>query len=282
MTYSDLLSSISILTSIVFGFYITHWYSIRDSRTRVVKDYYIEQVKGIKGRVDKFFHQVAWGQKSARYIISWNKHIDLDIDSIDNGVRKVLDIHIASFGDLLATFYQEITMWDDYNTQFGRATYIPSTVNTERLIKMMSEMDNALNDYIDHINQANNFSVFQVQKRKIAQNARYFKEVRNLKYPYLCAVRERIGKHFCESLIIVGAFCFCIYLCCNLKREEKPVDLSKPLNNIANKQDSIYNAINEFKVKYRPVEVKTKSFYNSSFFSADEVDSVSVKVYQGK
>ena len=51
MTYSDLLSSISILTSIVFGFYITHWYSIRDSRTRVVKDYYIEQVKGIKGRV---------------------------------------------------------------------------------------------------------------------------------------------------------------------------------------------------------------------------------------
>lgn len=110
MTYSDLLSSISILTSIVFGFYITHWYSIRDSRTRVVKDYYIEQVKGIKGRVDKFFHQVAWGQKSARYIISWNKHIDLDIDSIDNGVRKVLDIHIASFGDLLATFYQEITM----------------------------------------------------------------------------------------------------------------------------------------------------------------------------
>ena len=57
MTYSDLLSSISILTSIVFGFYITHWYSIRDSRTRVVKDYYIEQVKGIKGRVDKFFHR---------------------------------------------------------------------------------------------------------------------------------------------------------------------------------------------------------------------------------
>lgn len=135
MTYSDLLSSISILTSIVFGFYITHWYSIRDSRTRVVKDYYIEQVKGIKGRVDKFFHQVAWGQKSARYIISWNKHIDLDIDSIDNGVRKVLDIHIASFGDLLATFYQEITMWDDYNTQFGRASYTPSTINTERLIK---------------------------------------------------------------------------------------------------------------------------------------------------
>ena len=129
MTYSDLLSSISILTSIVFGFYITHWYSIRDSRTRVVKDYYIEQVKGIKGRVDKFFHQVAWGKKSARYIISWNKHIDLDIDSIDNGVRKVLDIHIASFGDLLATFYQEITMWDDYNTQFGRATYTLFLVN---------------------------------------------------------------------------------------------------------------------------------------------------------
>lgn len=66
MTFSDFMSAIGIITSIVFGFYITHWHSIKDARTRVLKDYYIDQVKAIKGRTDKFFHQIAWGKSSAK------------------------------------------------------------------------------------------------------------------------------------------------------------------------------------------------------------------------
>lgn len=55
MTIADFLTFVGIVVSIVFGFIITHFYSIRDTRTRVLKDYYIEQVKNIKGRVDHFF-----------------------------------------------------------------------------------------------------------------------------------------------------------------------------------------------------------------------------------
>lgn len=282
MTFSDLLSTISILTSIIFGFYITHWYSIRDTRTRTVKDYYIEQIKGIKGRVDKFFHNVAWGKSSARKIVSWYGHIDKDIDAIDQGVRQVLDLHIAKFGDLLAKYYQEITGWVDYNDQFHNARYRPSTLNTIKLMTMMSEIDNALNEYIDHVNQANNYSLCKVQKRKIEQNIKFFRDVKHSNWPRANAIWERFAKHIWESIIVCIAVGCCVYLFLNIKKDDKPTDLSKPLYEIAKKQDSICNAINELKDKYSPVEVNTKTFNNSSFFSAGNVDSVNIKLYQRK
>ena len=65
----------------------------------------------------------------------------------------------------------------------------------------------------------------------------------------------------------------------HLKEEEKTEKIAPPLLEIASKQDSIYKAILELKEKYSPVEVHTKSFNNSSFFSADHVDSFEVKVY---
>lgn len=72
MTIADFLTFIGIVVSIVFGFIITRFCSIKDARTRMIKDYYIEQLKQIKSRVDKFYHRVAFGKLSARKIILWN------------------------------------------------------------------------------------------------------------------------------------------------------------------------------------------------------------------
>ena len=71
MTIADILTFVGIAVSIIFGFFVTHICSIRDTRTRVLKDYYIEQVKGIKGRVGDFFHKVAFGKGSFRKVVSW-------------------------------------------------------------------------------------------------------------------------------------------------------------------------------------------------------------------
>lgn len=59
-------------------------------------------------------------------------------------------------------------------------------------------------------------------------------------------------------------------------------DLETPLNTIALKQDTIVKAINELTDKYQPVKVQSKSFHNSSFFQADNVDSVQVNVIRGE
>lgn len=281
MSFSDLLTTASILLSIIFGFFITHWQSIKDTRTRVLKDYYIEQLKGIKGRMDKFFHQVAWGKSSSNKIRLWYTHICMDVASIDSGLRKSLDMHIVPFGDKLSKCYSEITSWDDYNDQFSHTHYQPNVQHIQDLLVMMQDVDDFLNEYIDHINQANTFSIWKIQVKKIKQNQRFYSDKRK-SIPFARAVGERIGKHFWEllfSALIIGGF---IYVCFNLKNDTPKVDLTKPLNNIAEKQDSICSILKELKDKYKPVEVHQKTFKNSSFFSADNIDSLNVRLYQNK
>lgn len=279
MTASDFISAISIVTSIVFGFFITHWYSVKDSRTRTLKDYYIDQVKAIKGRTDKFFHQVAFGKSSAKKIVSWYNHISQDIDAIDNGMRKVLDIHMMPFGNNLSDLYTEITGWDDYNDHYYDTHFNPSTIHKQRLLVMLSQVDDFLNGYIDHINESNNYSIWTVQIRKIRQNKEFF-SIQEKSWPWIRAFGERIGKHIWEMSFFIAIVVGCVYVCCNLKKEEQKEKLYPPLMKIASKQDSICKAINELKEKYTPVQVHTKSFNRSTFFSADKVDSLEVKVLQ--
>lgn len=59
-------------------------------------------------------------------------------------------------------------------------------------------------------------------------------------------------------------------------------DLETPLKTIALKQDTIVKSINELTDKYQPVQVQSKTFQNSSFFQADNVDSVQVNVIRGE
>lgn len=280
MSISDFLSFISIAVSIVFGLIFTHFCSIRDTRTRAFKDHYIEQLKAIKGRVGTFFHRVAFGKSSARNIKSWYNHISIDIESVDTSVRKSLDLQISSFGDIIDKYYAEITGWEDYNNQYASPKYHPSTECHQRLLAMKLEIDDWLNDYIEHVNQANCYPIWKVQAARIKRSYLFYK-AENKKFSGFRACWERFEKHIwelCISAIMVSAI---VYLCLHIEEKNEP-DLTKPLNEISQKQDGIINAIKNFEEKYQPVNVQTKSYNNSSFFNASNIDSVQINLYQGK
>lgn len=66
----------------------------------------------------------------------------------------------------------------------------------------------------------------------------------------------------------------------NFPKDNKNVqELEEPLRQLVIKQDSIAHAVNAFIEKYEPVTVESKSYNKSSFFRANNVDSVEVKVY---
>lgn len=280
MSISDFLSFISIAVSIVFGLIFTHFCSIRDTRTRAFKDHYIEQLKAIRGRVGTFFHRVAFGKSSARKIKSWYDHIAIDIESIDTGVRKSLDLQISNFSDILDKYYAEITGWEDYNNQYVNPRYTPSTECRQRLLAMKLEVDEWLNDYIEHVNQSNCYPIWKVQAERIKRSYRFYKsEQKN--FPGIRACWERLEKHVWEICISAVMALTVFYLCCHLEKKDEP-DLVKPLHEISKKQDGIVNAIKDFEEKYQPVNVQTKSFSNSSFFNASSIDSVHINLYQDK
>lgn len=66
------------------------------------------------------------------------------------------------------------------------------------------------------------------------------------------------------------------------KANNKVQELEEPLRQLVVKQDSIAHALNAFIEKYEPVSVESKAYHNSSFFRANNVDSVEVKVYGNK
>lgn len=68
-------------------------------------------------------------------------------------------------------------------------------------------------------------------------------------------------------------------------KDKDSQNLEKPLTEISSKQDSIVVSIKRLTDKYTPtppVEIATKVFNNSSFFQANNIDSVDVKVYNNK
>lgn len=278
MTIADILTFAGIVVSIIFGFFITHYCSIRDTRTRVLKDYYIEQVKSIKGRIDKFFHNVAFGKSSFKRIVNWYGHISIDIVGIDNGVRKCLDLQMPQIIEFVDLYYSEITLWDDFNDQYTSSQYIPSNEHKEMLLQMKYNCDEFLNDFINHINQSNNYPIWKVQYRRVKNNYKYYRDKGHV-YALFMAIWERIEKHIFECILIIAILWASIFLSRRIEIEKKD-DIVTPLNNISCKQDSIFKEMQIFRDKYQPVEVQTKTFNNSSFFNANKIDSVQIKLYQ--
>ena len=84
------------------------------------------------------------------------------------------------------------------------------------------------------------------------------------------------------STLAAISIALCIVFVNSPKKNNNVQELEEPLRQLVIKQDSIAHAVNAFIEKYEPVTVESKSYNNSSFFRANNVDSVEVKVYGNK
>ena len=84
------------------------------------------------------------------------------------------------------------------------------------------------------------------------------------------------------STLAAISIALCIVFANSPKKSNNVQNLEEPLRQLVVKQDSIAHAVNAFIKKYEPVTVESKSYNNSSFFRANNVDSVEVKVFGNK
>lgn len=84
------------------------------------------------------------------------------------------------------------------------------------------------------------------------------------------------------SILAAISIALCIVFVNSPKKNNNVQELEEPLRQLVTKQDSIAHAVNAFIEKYEPVTVESKSYNNSSFFRANNVDSVEVKVFGNK
>ena len=131
MELSDLLAILDIVVTIVIGFVITHMVSVRDSRTRAIKDYYIQELADIKSEINKFYASLFKGDLEAKEIIGWYSAIRNRIDSFDQSVRKTFTIYEGSIAKKLFLNYKYITNSNDFNSNYnqGKIKFRAATKN---------------------------------------------------------------------------------------------------------------------------------------------------------
>lgn len=120
MILSDYLAILDIVVTVLIGFVITHIVSVRDSRTRAIKDYYIQELTGIKMELNDFYSRLFKGELTAREIIGWYSGIRNRIDNFDHAVRKTFTIYEANIAERLFFNYKNITNTSEFNTYYYR------------------------------------------------------------------------------------------------------------------------------------------------------------------
>ena len=75
------------------------------------------------------------------------------------------------------------------------------------------------------------------------------------------------------STLAAISIVLCFVFANSPKENNNVQELEEPLRQLVVKQDSIAHAVNAFIEKYEPVTVENKSYNNSSFFRANNVDS---------
>ena len=118
MVLSDFLAIIDILVTVLIGFVITHMVYVRDSKTRAIKDYYIQELTEIRSEINEFYSNLFKGELSSQEIIGWYSAIRNRIDNFDNAVRKTFKIYEARLTPKLFFNYKNITNCGDFNVNF--------------------------------------------------------------------------------------------------------------------------------------------------------------------
>lgn len=124
MELSDFLAILDILVTVLIGFVITHMVSVRDSRTRAIKDYYIHELSEIKSEINKFYSDIFKNGLSAQEIIAWYTAIRNRVDSFDKSVRKTFKIYEANIAQKLFYNYKTITNSNVFNANYKRGKIV--------------------------------------------------------------------------------------------------------------------------------------------------------------
>lgn len=94
--------------------------SVRDSRTRAIKDYYIQELADIKSEINDFYSKLFKDELGAKDIIGWYSAIRNRIDNFDIAVRKTFRIYEANIAQKVFYNYKVITNSSDFNANYNK------------------------------------------------------------------------------------------------------------------------------------------------------------------
>lgn len=281
MVLADVLAILDIVITVLIGFVITHVVSVRDSRTRAIKDYYIQELTGIKSEINEFYSKLFKGELEAQDIIGWYSGFRNRVDIFDHALRKTFTIYEAHIAKKLFYNHKFITNSDDFNSnynqgkiRFNAATKVVIGRNQRQLYmlieKTLYDINNvSVKDYISRKLQdlKSHYLYYKVSEKKI-----WWRACVNIVKDWLVSHKSNVIVLGLVLLIIILLFLSFKHVVKDEKVDSKQTELLKRLDSIS----VLIKEISE-NSKVSVMTAEAPSMYSIRMNEVTSTDTISIK-----
>ena len=281
MSFSDILTILEILISVVVGFYLAHWYSVRDTQHRAVKDYYINLLSTLQVNCECIFHGVLDSSISGAELLSKIDDLDSALEGFDEDLRRALPIKLKELQVLIGDVTDKLTDLNDINEQLDQQQFHLGTNDRITVRQLSKEAHRHFGVYINQININPGHHVWHELWSNIRNTFSFFK-AHHSKFPILrtlwsllCAFWTRLLMLSVLLLLIFGVWK--LYQNQSLDDENEKNSLQEWRNSVIQEM-KVHNGILEQIGDSLPVRKEdVKNYHDCVFHRYDTCDSTIYK-----
>lgn len=264
MGLSDFLAILDIVVTVLIGFVITHMFSVRDSRTRAIKDYYIQELASIKYAIDDFYTKLFKGELRANEIIGWHSGIRNRVENFDNAVRKAFKIYEANIGKELFRNHKIITSKEEFNANFNKGKIVFKTSSKIAIGKNQKELYMLIERTLYDVNNVRPRDYLSRKKREFKSHYLYYRTTEkktkwkawwNIAFDWISSHKSSI-----LCVLIISALFYYLFVYLGRMVEQERTDATR--QTIVERLDSLNASVKELNGKEQSVLSASPSMYS--------------------
>ncbi len=118
MSASDIISIIDIVASVGLGIWIATAITKSQTKERFLKDYFTNEINGIKDDCKTFFDEICYDKKSANDIKIGFRLLSMRVTALESNLETTFKKVNCNLRQHLTIIQLEVTGCDDFNNQF--------------------------------------------------------------------------------------------------------------------------------------------------------------------
>lgn len=209
MPLSDFLTLVNIAITLIVGFYLTHWFSVRDSRHRALKDFYIDEVKSLSDEIGETFRKLKSGGITGEQFVQWFGLIERRLEILDKDIEEAFPIFSVSIYNPVFEAHRVISNSEDFNNFFRVEHHIYNAETSNLIVEHEELIYKAIHQIVSNINECPKRGLIESAWRWLKKEWIYFiKQEKSIK-GYLLHWVKRIVYYaviFILPLIVVLYF----------------------------------------------------------------------------
>lgn len=209
MLLSDFLSLVNIGVTLVVGFYLTHWLSVRDSRHRALKDFYIDEVKSLSEEIGEIFKKLKSGGITGEQFVQWFNSIERRLDILDADIKIAFPVFCESLYDPVFEAHRIISNSDDFNNFFRTENHIYNAETTNLIVENEERIYKSIHSVVSNINECPKRGLFASGWRWLVKEWRFYIERNNNVRAYIWQWLKRLAYYviiFILPMLMVYSF----------------------------------------------------------------------------